>query len=326
MKCFVTGGTGFIGYRLVESLSEKGYLINVLVRREKDFENKFQNVIVFEGDLFNIDILEKAINGCEYIFHLAAYANLWSKDKTLAYRTNFTGTQNILELALKHKIKKVIFTSSAATLPSAKDLELVDESFPIPEKYLTEYETTKQQAEQLCIAYTKKGLDIVIVNPSRVYGPGFLNKSNSLTILIKKYIEGKWRIIPGDGTQIGNYVFIDDVVSGHIQALERGRSGERYILGGTNASFNTFFSILADISGKKYRLLHLPLPVMMLIARFELFMAETFGKKPLITPPWIRRYQENRPLSVEKARREIQYSITTLELGIEKTVKWLKTI
>lgn len=325
MKCFVTGGTGFIGNQLVEALANKGYEVNVLVRKAKDFENKFRHVTVFEGDIFNSDILDKAIKSCDYIFHLAAYANLWSKDKTLAYRTNFIATQNILELALKHKIKKVVFTSSAATLPPATGTELIDESFPVPEFYLTEYETTKQQAEQLCIDYCKKNLPIVIVNPSRVYGPGFLNKSNSVTILIKKYLEGKWRIIPGDGTQIGNYVFIDDVISGHINALEKGRSGERYILGGTNISYNEFFSLLAKVSGKKYKMFHLPMWVMMIVAKFELIMAEGFGKKPLITPPWIKRYQQNRPLSVEKAKREIQYAETPLETGIKKTITWLKT-
>ncbi|MBN2634843.1 MAG: NAD-dependent epimerase/dehydratase family protein [Prolixibacteraceae bacterium] len=325
MKCFVTGGTGFIGNRLVEALVDKGYEVNVLVRKAKDFENKFRHVTVFEGDLFNSDILDKAIESCDCIFHLAAYANLWSKDKTLAYRTNFTATQNILELALKHKIKKVVFTSSAATLPPAAGTELIDESFPVPELYLTEYESTKQQAEQLCIDYCKKNLHVVIVNPSRVYGPGFLNKSNSVTILIKKYLEGKWRIIPGDGSQIGNYVFIDDVVSGHIKALEKGRSGERYILGGTNISYNVFFDLLAKVSGKKYKMFHLPMWIMMIVANFEFFMAESFGKKPLITPPWIKRYQQNRPLSTEKAKREIQYSETPLEKGIKKTIDWLKT-
>ena len=324
MKCFVTGGTGFIGNRLVESLSDKGYEVNVLARRKNDFENKFQKVKVFEGDLFNMEILDQAIAGCDFIFHMAAYANLWSKDKTLAYRTNFIGTQNVLELASKHKIKKVVFTSSAATLPPAEESELVDESFPVPKEYLTEYEITKKQAEQLCVEYSKKGLHIVIVNPSRVYGPGFLNKSNSVTILIQKYIKGKWRIIPGDGSQIGNYVYIDDVVSGHINALEKGRSGERYILGGTNVTYNELFGLLAKVAGKKYKMFHLPMSIMMIVAKVELFMAESFGKKPLITPPWIKRYQQNRPLSVEKAKKEIEYSDTPLETGIEKTISWLK--
>ncbi len=134
MKCFVTGGTGFIGYRLVETLVSKGYEVNVLVRRKKGFENRFQNVKVFEGDLFNVEVLNKAICGCEFIFHLAAYANIWSKDKTLAFRTNVIGTKNILELALTNNVKKVVFTSSAATLPPSVDLELVDETFSIPKR------------------------------------------------------------------------------------------------------------------------------------------------------------------------------------------------
>ncbi len=324
MKCFVTGATGFIGNRLVDALAEKGYKVNVLVRKIKNFENKSAKVKVFEGDLLNTDVLNNAIKDCDYIFHLAAYANIWSKDKTLAFKTNVTGTKNVLELAVQNKVKKVVFTSSAATLPPSEQLELVDETFPVPEEYLTEYETTKQQSEKLCIEYAKKGLHTVIVNPSRVYGPGFLNKSNSLTILIKKYIEGKWRIIPGDGTKIGNYVFVDDVVSGHIKALEKGRSGDKYILGGTNASFNEFFQLLAEVSGKKYKMFHLPTSIMMIVGKVELFMAETFGKKPLITPPWIKRYQQNRPLSVDKAEKEIQYSYTPLDNGFDKTISWLK--
>jgi farnesol dehydrogenase len=105
--------------------------------------------------------------------------------------------------------------------------------------------------------------------------------------------------------------------------LEEGRSGERYILGGTNATFSEFFNVLSKVSGKRYKMFYLPLSLMMIIAKFELFMAESFGKKPLITPPWIKRYQQNRPLSVEKAIRELNYSVTSLEIGIEQTISWL---
>ena len=324
MKCFITGGTGFIGNRLTEALSEKGFELNILVRNRSAIENKFQNAKIFEGDLFDTEVLDQAISGCESIFHMAAYANIWSKDKTLAYRTNVVGTKNILDLAVKHNVKRVVFTSSAATLPPNEKGELVDETFPIPKKYLTEYETTKQQAEQLCIEYNKKGLNVVIVNPSRVYGPGFLNKSNSLTIMIRNYINGKWRIIPGNGSQTGNYVFIDDVISGHILALEKGKSGEKYILGGSNITYNDFFDLLAKVSGKKFKMFHLPLFLMIIVAKFELFMADNFGKKPLITPPWVKRFQQNRPLSSEKAKKEIQYSPTPLEIGIKNTINWLR--
>jgi len=323
MKCFVTGATGFIGQRLVETLIDKGYDVHVLVRN-RNFQNQHQQIKVFQGDLFDVEVINNAIQGCDVVFHMAAYANLWSKDKTLAYRTNVEGTENVLKAALKNKIMKAVFTSSAGTLPPSENMELVDETFPPPKVYLTEYETTKRQAEQICMDYAKKGLNIVIVNPSRVFGPGLLNKSNSVTILIKKYVEGKWRIIPGNGSQVGNYVFIDDVISGHILALEKGSIGEKYILGGENISYAELFGLLAEISGKKYKMVHLPLSLMMLVGKLELFLAENFGKKPLITPPWVRRYHQNRLLSNKKAENQLGYQILPLKTGLEETINWIK--
>ena len=326
MKCFVTGATGFIGNNLVNKLISKGYEVNVLVRSTKAkklFKN--EKITVFTGDLHNTEIIDKAMKSCDVVFHMAAYANIWSKDKTLAFRTNVLGTKNILEAALKNEIKKVVFTSSAATLPPSKEKEDVDESFPLPAIYLTDYEITKKEAEQLCIDYYKKGLDVVVVKPPRVFGLGYLNKSNSVTIMIKYYLKGTWRIIPGDGSQIGSYVFIDDIVQGHLLAMQKGTPGENYILGGNNVSYNEFFNILAKVSGKKQFMVHFPLPLMMGISKFEFFMAETFGKKPLITPPWVKRYLQNRPLSSQKSIKELTYAITPLPEAIQKTIDWLKT-
>lgn len=327
MKSMVTGATGFIGNRLVNELLNLGAEVHVLARSQKKVVELFGNkVSFFEGDLWNTDIIKEATRNCDVIFHLAAFANIWSKDKTLAFKTNVTGTKNILDAALKNKVKRVVFTSSSAVLSPSVNGEIIDETSAMPKKYLTDYETTKVMAEQLCVDYSKKGLDVVIVNPPRVFGPGLLNKSNSVTILIKKYISGKWRFIPGNGEAIGNYVFIDDVVKGHLLASQKGLSGEKYILGGTNISFNGFFNTLSKFSGKSYRLFHLPLSLLLVVSKFELFMAETFGKSPLISPPWARRYLQNRPVSSKKAITQLEYTITPLEEGMLKTIEWLKSV
>jgi farnesol dehydrogenase len=326
MKCFVTGATGFIGSNLVKKLLTDGNKVHILSRSqdaEKLFDKK--DITIFNGDLLDTKMIDKAMKGCDIVFHMAAYANIWSKDKTLAFKTNVQGTQNILDAALKNKIKKVVFTSSAATLPPSKEKEEVDESFPQPETYLTDYEITKREAETLCVDYCKKGLDVVIVNPTRVFGPGFLNKSNSVTIMIKNYVKGIWRIIPGDGSQIGNYVYIDDVIKGHIMAMQKGTPGEKYILGGTNASYNDFFKVLAQVTKKNYSMIHFPFSIMLFISRFELFMAEKFNKKPLITPPWVKRYLQNRPVSSKKSMDELTYTITPLPEAMQKTIQWLQT-
>jgi farnesol dehydrogenase len=326
MRCLVTGATGFIGNRLVEELLKRGNEVHVLARSEKKVSGLYgKRVAFFKGDLWETDVIQEAVNNCEVVFHLAAFANIWSKDKLLTYKTNVLGTKNMLEAAVQKNVKKVVFTSSAAVFPPSKNGEDVDETAVLPEKYLTDYETTKVQAEQLCLEYCKKGLDVVIVNPPRVFGPGLLNKSNSVTILIKKYIAGNWRIIPGTGDAIGNYVFIDDIVNGHILAMENGISGEKYILGGTNISFNGFFRMISTVSGKNYRLFHLPFSMVLAVSKLELFLAETIGKKPLITPPWAKRYLQNRPVSCKKAINGLNYAITPLDVGIRKTIEWLKT-
>ncbi len=326
MKCLVTGATGFIGNRLVEELLKLGNEVLILARSKEKANKMFGNrVAFFDGSLWDLNVIDDATRNCDAVFHLAAFANIWSKDKMLAYKTNVVGTKNILEAAFRNKVKKVVFTSSAAVFPPAKNEEDIDETVVLPEKYMTDYETTKTQAEQLCIEYCKKGLEVVIVNPPRVFGPGLLNKSNSVTILIKKYISGNWRFIPGSGRYIGNYVFIDDVVNGHILALDNGISGEKYILGGTNTSFNGFFETISKVSGKNYRLFHLPFSVILAVSKLELFLAETTRKEPLITPPWAKRYLQNRPVSNKKAINDLKYTVTPLEEGIRKTIEWLKT-
>lgn len=326
MKCMVTGATGFIGIRLVQKLLEQNDQVNILVRSKHKLPEEIQRkVSVFEGDLMNLEAIENAMNNCDFVFHLAAFAGIWSKDKMLAWRTNVEGTKNILNAALKNKIKKVVYTSSAATFPPSKEIEPVDETSQLPDSYLTDYEITKRKAEQLCMEFTTKGLDTVIVNPTRVFGPGPLNKSNSVTILIKKYIKGMWRIIPGNGNQIGNYVFIDDVVNGHIGALKKGVPGEKYILGGVNVSYNVFFTTIGRVAKREHKLFHLPYPAMSAFSKIELFLAETFGKPPLITPPWVKRYNQNRLVSSEKAIKELAYSVTPLSEGIEKTILWLNS-
>ncbi len=327
MKYFVTGATGFIGHELVRSLLLRGDKVNVLIRSTGICGlPETGNLMVFRGNLNEKTVIERGMTGCDGVFHMAAYANIWSRDKNLSNEVNVTGTLNILEAALKTNVKRVVFTSSAGTLrPSLTD-EAVDENDDPPADYLTDYERTKFQAEMLCRQYGEKGLDVVMVNPSRVYGPGLMGKSNSVTRIIKLYIDGKWRVCPGDGNAIGNYVYIGDVVDGHIKAMETGVKGEKYILGGENATFNQFIEKISLISGKKYRLINIPVSPILVFARFSLFTAEKFKIKPLITPVWIKKLMQNRVLSTDKACKKLNYRITPLEAGISETVKWLKQI
>jgi farnesol dehydrogenase len=157
-----------------------------------------------------------------------------------------------------------------------------------------------------------------------VYGPGLLSDSNGVTKMVKMYLDGKFRLLPGDGNSIGNYVFIDDVVEGHVLAMQRGRAGERYILGGGNASFNDFFRVLAGLTGQQVRMFKVPLPVMHLVARFMEMRANLTGTPPVLTPPWVKRYSYNWELSSEKAQAELGYAPMSFERGLVDTMKWLR--
>ena len=171
--------------------------------------------------------------------------------------------------------------------------------------------------------YITSGLNVRIVNPTRVYGPGPLVASNSVTKMISLYRRGRWRIIPGNGKSIGNYVFVDDVVRGHILAMERGKPGERYILGGENCDFLTFFKTLASVTGRSYGMIKLPLSVMLAAAKSSELISNVTGGNPFITAGHVRRYNHDWQMSSEKAVQSLGYTITPLRKGIERTVEWL---
>jgi farnesol dehydrogenase len=324
MNYFLTGATGFIGAELAKILLSEGHTVHALVRSPERAKNiEHPNLKLFKGEITNPADVEKAMAGCEYALHLAGYAKPWSKDKNIPYEINVHSTEVILEAALKKGIKRLVYTSTAGTLKPSDTDELIDENSPAPESYLTDYEQTKRQAELRCFDYVAKGLDVVIVNPTRVYGPGLLSKSNSVTTIISQYSNGKWHILPGSGKDIGNYVFVNDVVEGHLLALKNGRPGERYVLGGENSSFADFFKTLSGVTGKKYKLYNLPLWAMMMAARGMMVGTAVLGTEPLITPQWVKRYAQNRVVSSDKAVAGLGYKITPLTEGVKITLDWL---
>jgi farnesol dehydrogenase len=323
MKIFITGATGFIGAHLTVKLVGMGNKVHAIYRSKKKTENiRHENLSWFEGDITNTESLIKAMEGCEQAYHVAAYAAISEKQKGDFFRINVDGTINVLNSALKAGIRKVVVTSTAGVYgPSLATI--TNEATKPSVNYFTGYEKSKAEAEKLIKKRVTAGENIVIVNPTRVFGPGILNESNSVTIMIKKYNEGKWHFIPGNGESIGNYAFVDDVVSGHILAMERGRTGENYILGGENISYDTFFKMLKNISGKKRLLVRLPLSVMLSIAGISVSIARLTHTSPIITPAHVRKFNCNWNVSSQKAIEDLGYSITSFSEGLKKTLIWL---
>jgi len=325
MNCFITGSNGFLGSRLAEQLSSQGHKIKCLVRSKEKFStlSGLPGTEAVIGDILNPESFKQAIKDCDTVFHMAAYTKPWSKDKSLPYKINVKGTENMLEISRNTGVSRFIFTSSAGVIGPALENEVVNENYKRTIPFFNEYESTKFQAEELVNSYFNKGMKVVRVNPSRIFGRGPINESNTVTRMIDLYTKGKWRLLPGDGSKTGNYVFVDDVVNGHILAAEKGKSGERYILGGENISFNSFFSILAEVSGKRYLLFPVPLFIMTATARFLEYQEKFTGISPPVTVPWVKKYMHDWSISSEKAVNELGYKITPFKQGVTQTLQWL---
>lgn len=323
MSIFITGGTGYIGAHLLKRLADSGEKIHVLVRSEKKATNiKHPNVAIFEGDIMNKDSIRDAMQGCNKVYHLAAFAKVWAKDPKIYFDINVTATVNILEVAQELEVSKVIVTSTAGVY-GASVSDDITETYVRDFDFFNEYESSKAISESRIKDFVIAGLDVSIVSPTRVYGPYLFGQPQSVTQLIHKYVKGNWRIIPGDGTKIGNYVFVDDVIDGHILAMKKGQKGHTYILGGENHDYNSFFKILAIESGIHRKMIKLPIGFQMLFSRIQL-MKIPFGGTPLITPKWIAKGKYDWKVDANKAINELGLKVTSLQDGVKKTIDWVE--
>ena len=324
MKIFISGATGFIGIQLVKRLLSQGETVHALYRSEAKADLiRLPGIKLFKGDILHTGSLESAMKGCEAAYHTAAFAGVWSKDPSMVFRLNVDGALNVIETARKFNVGRVVLTSTAGILgPSQKDP--VHESTPPPSSFFTLYEESKFQLEQKLLERTEGNPEVVIVNPTRVYGPGYLSESNGVTRMIKQYMEGSWRLVPGNGNSSGNYVYVENVVTGHVLAMEKGKSGERYVLGGENISYNQLFQITTEASGVKRRLFRIPLSVMLAAATGMKGISSITGKPPLIVPNLVRKFSHNWIVSSRKAILELGYQPRNAEEGIKQTVQWIQ--
>ena len=321
---FVTGGTGFIGQRLVQWLTKRGDTVHILCRPTADtVPSDTTNLRIFYGDILDPPSIERAMAGCTRVFHLAGYARNWARDPHAFIETNVNGTKNLLAAAQKTGVKKVVCTSTSVTLGPSNGAA-VDESTKRTVDFFTDYERSKSMTEEAIQSYTKAGLSVVIVNPTRVFGPGLLTEGNSVTKMIQMYLRGKWRMLLGDGKGVGNYAFVENIAQGHLLAMENGATGEKYVLGGENVSYNDFFSLVAQLSNRKYRLFHVPTPLALAFSEVEQRRALWLGQYPTITPGWVRTFLADWAFSSARAERELGYTITPLAEALKKTITWLE--
>ncbi len=326
MNVLITGATGFLGGRVARRLAEGGTHVRAIVRKavgQADLQHPLIELV--EGDFGNQATLEAALIGIQQVYHLAAISSDWAPDSRDFYRINVEGTIRLVEAAGKAGVEKILITSTAGTIGPPDH----DHVYPITEdhirkvRFFTDYECSKIMMEERMQKYVKQGMHITFVNPTRVYGPGPIERKNAYLILIHSFLHKTLAPYPAFKNQLGNMAFIDDVVEGHLLAMEKGRSGERYLLGGPDVTFADLFKALTKITGKKGRPMAIPIGLFRFWANVNLLQSRWFGKAPMVTRQWIEKSRFSWPVSSEKAIRELGYSITEYETALRKTIAYI---
>jgi nucleoside-diphosphate-sugar epimerase len=322
MKIFITGANGYIGNHLAQRLARQGNQVHALVRSEKGSQLAHENITIFRGDILDKAILKKAIKDCRQVYHTAAKVGAWARDPSEYYDVNVRGTQNVLDAAVIEGIEKFVYTSSSGVLgPSAGEPVTEQTVRNIP--FAIEYDQTKKMGEDLVIAYSKKGLCALSVNPSKVFGPGATSHSLTTNAIIQDFIKKKFTFIPYPGTFKVCFAFIDDVVTGHILAMEKGRPGEIYILGGNNISYFDFFDRIRSLAKMNARIIQVPKSIVRTWAHFQQLNNKITGAAIRFPVKAVDHAYNNYIFSSEKAIKELGYKITPLDQAISDTIQYI---
>ena len=324
MTTLVTGATGFVGSAIVRCLLDDGHDVRVLVRPSSDLRNLENiSVDVVHGDLTDPLSVKKAIDGCEVLFHVAADYRLWVPDPEAMYRNNVRGTRNVMFEALRSGIRKVIYTSSVATLvPSSNGKSCDEASCGCLEDMIGHYKRSKFLAEVLVQRLIQTcDLPAVIVSPSTPVGPRDIKPTATGRIILDA-ISGRMPAYVDTGL---NIVHVNDVAEGHRLALERGEIGERYILGGENMSLREILKELAAINGHnppRFRMPHSAAAVVACIS--EACSKISGGGEPRVTRDGVKMARKYMFFSSGKARTDLGYHPRPVKEGLLDAVNWFR--
>lgn len=324
MTTLVTGATGFVGSAVARRLIARGHDLRVLARPESDRRNLEQlHVEIVEGNLNDRVSLERAARGCDSLFHVAADYRLWSPRPQELIDTNVAGSRNIVLAAAEAGVKRIVYTSSVAVLGKTKDASPADEDTPVSvADMIGAYKTSKFLAEEevrrLIAAH---GLDCVIVNPSTPIGPRDIKPTPTGRVVVEA-ASGRMPAFVDTGLNVAH---VDDVAEGHLLAFDKGRAGERYVLGGENMSLREILTAIALIVGRRPPRISLPHDAVLPFAHVaELIARHVTGKEPFATVDGINQARRKMFFSSTKAERELGYRSRPAIDALRDAIEWFK--
>ena len=320
MKTLVTGATGFVGSHVAKLLVDAGHEVTILRRANSPLGNveglPVRHVI---GDLGDEAAIREAVRGQDTVFHVAALYVVWARDAHEFIRTNVEGTQRILRAAADAGARRIVYTSTIGTVRGSARGEVADETSEFNLQSTRDpYVLSKRAAEDAALELARAGAPIVVVNPGGPIGPGDI-KPTPTGDMVVKFVNGQ---LPGYTDGGFSFVDVRDVARGHLLAAERGRAGERYILGGHNLSILEMFQMLGRVTGLKPPPLKIPFGLAFAFAGLLELVAAVIKRPPLMTRANVRILRYYMHVSSQKAERELGYRPGPLEPAIRDAVAW----
>jgi dihydroflavonol-4-reductase len=323
MKALVTGATGFVGAAVARALERAGWQVRVLVRSGSDRSNLRPIAVeVAEGDLADSGSLERALEGCTGLFHVAADYRLGARDPAQLYRTNVEGTRNILHAARTAGVARIVYTSSVATIGIPPDGAPGEERTPVDLSHMIgHYKRSKYLAEEVARdAARTLGMSVVIVNPSTPIGPGDIRPTPTGQLVLDA-ASGRMPAYVDTGL---NIVHVDDVAAGHLLAYERGKVGERYILGGEDMTLQTILAQIARLVGRTPPRVRLPYAAVLPVAYLAEAFAKLSGRSGRVTLEGVRMSRKRMFFSSGKAVSELGYRWRPPTDAFEDALRWFR--
>lgn len=323
MKVFVTGATGFVGSHIARALAAEGAELRLLVRptsRKDNIADLRAETVV--GDLRTPESLKKAMEGCEFVFHVAADYRLWVRDPQEMYRANVQGTRAIIQAAQQSSVRRVIYTSSVATMGFTKEGHIAGEDSPVSIKDMVgHYKRSKFMAEEIALEAGRKGASVVVVNPTTPIGE-FDIKPTPTGRIVVDFLKRKFPAYVDTGLNLAD---VKEVARGHLLAMEKARPGERYILGGENLTLKQILDKLAAMTGLSSPTMKAPHAVAMGFAIFDQFFTGIImGKEPRATIDAVKMGRKKMFASSAKAERELGYKVLPVEDALRRAVAWFQ--
>ena len=315
----VTGATGFIGWHVARKLVDRGHSVRALVRPRSHVSEL--GLEIFNGDLRDPSSLERAVAGCGTVFHIAADYRLWVKNPDELFQSNVEGTRNLLAAAQQARVERVVYTSTVGCI-GVPDGGVGNEDRPVGlDDMAGAYKRSKFQAEQVALEFARSGFPVVIVNPTAPVGDHDFKPTPTGRIILD-FLSGRMPAFVDTGL---NIVDVEDTAEGHVLAAERGRVGERYILGCDNLTLQQILERLAAISGRKAPRVRIPYAVAYLAGIASTAWANLTGQEPRAPLDAVKMARKKMFVSAEKAKRELGWNPKPVDGAFERAVDWFRS-